>query len=68
MLTAMLPAGGRVQEAVLWMEWALFEMRLGDLTRARELFTEGAALTPLHVQLVEAWALMEMRDGQVCEQ
>jgi hypothetical protein len=48
------------------MEWALFEMRAGDLARARELFTEGAALTPLHVQLVEAWALMEMRDGQVC--
>lgn len=46
------------------MEWALFEAKKGNDTKARQLFQQGADIDPPHPPLLAAWAQFEANQGQ----
>lgn len=62
-------SGHRTENAIAhtYFLWALLEQRANDYHKARELFQEATRRYPTHARLLQAWALMESKCGQLEE-
>ncbi|KAK7387998.1 hypothetical protein VNO78_22797 [Psophocarpus tetragonolobus] len=49
----------------IWQSWAVLEMRVGNIRRARELFDAATVADKRHVAAWHGWAVLELKQGNI---
>ncbi|KAK7348066.1 hypothetical protein VNO80_22615 [Phaseolus coccineus] len=53
------------ENAYIWQCWAVLEMQMGNIRRARELFDAATVADKKHVAAWHGWAVLELKQGNI---
>ncbi|KAK7363480.1 hypothetical protein VNO77_05624 [Canavalia gladiata] len=53
------------ENAYIWQCWAVLEMKIGNIRRARELFDAATVADKRHVAAWHGWAVLELKQGNI---
>jgi len=53
------------KDIIVWQCWGCFEAKLGNGTRAREIFEHGVIVDPFYASIWQAWAILESKSGNI---
>ena len=63
MTASMVHTGGT--NAFIWASWAFLEAKLGNATRARQLYDASTVADPKHAAAWHGWGLLEKKQGNL---
>ena len=64
-LFSILCVGAGGTNAYIWAAWAYLEQKLGNVTRARQLYDAGTVADPKHAAAWHGWGLLEKQQDNV---